>query len=90
MDSSVKGKIMTGMIVGAFLFALLAVIGSSWMTADEDGVEASYSLSTAKVEAMGMSIEAVTARLVTNRMMMSRVNLQPQDLSERWVYGLGY
>ena len=58
MDSGMKGKIMTGMIVGAFLFALLAVIGSSWMTADEDGVEASYSLSTAEVEAMGMSIEA--------------------------------
>jgi len=58
MDSSVKGKIMTGMIVGAFLFALLAVIGSSWMTADEDGVEASYSLSTAKAETMGISIEA--------------------------------
>ena len=57
MDSSMKGKIMTGMIVGAFLFALLAVFGSSWMTADEEGVEANYSLSAAEVEAMGMSIE---------------------------------
>ena len=52
-----KGKIMTGMIVGALLLALLAVIGSSWMTADEEGVEANYSLSAAEVEAMGMSIE---------------------------------
>ena len=38
MDNSMKGKIMTGMIVGAFLLALLAVIGSSWMTAEEDGM----------------------------------------------------
>ena len=44
MDSSMKGKIMTGMIVGAFLLALLAVIGSSWMTLDEDGVELNLSL----------------------------------------------
>ena len=40
-----KGKIMTGMIVGAFLLALLAVIGSSWMALDEDGVELNYGLS---------------------------------------------
>ena len=42
---------MTGMIVGAFLLALLAVIGSSWMTAEEDGMEANYSLSEAEVKA---------------------------------------
>ena len=51
MDYSMKGKIMTGMIVGAFLLALLAVIGSSWMTAEEDGMEANYSLSEAEVKA---------------------------------------
>jgi hypothetical protein len=51
MDNSMKGKIMTGMIVGAFLLALLAVIGSSWMTAEEDGMEANYSLSEAEVKA---------------------------------------
>jgi len=50
MDSSMKGKIMTGMIVGAFLFALLAVIGSSWMTASEDGIEANYGLNEGEIE----------------------------------------
>jgi hypothetical protein len=48
---SMKGKIMTGLIVGALLFALLAVIGSSWMSGDEDGVEANYSLSEAEIKA---------------------------------------
>ena len=51
MDSSMKGKIMTGLIVGALLFAILAVIGSSWMSGDEDGVEANYSLSEAEIKA---------------------------------------
>ena len=58
MDSNMKGKIMTGMIVGAFLFALLAVIGSSWMTAEEEGVEGKFSLSKLelKMEFMGEKI----------------------------------
>ncbi|MDB4656850.1 hypothetical protein OAE50_01145 [Candidatus Poseidoniaceae archaeon] len=57
MDNSMKGKIMTGMIVGAFLFALLAVIGSSWMTGEDEGIEAKYGLSDSTLEGEGISIE---------------------------------
>ena len=62
MDSSMKGKIMTGMIVGAFLLALLAVIGSSWMTLDEDGVELNYGLSELEGSlTIGGETESLTA-----------------------------
>ena len=57
-----KGKIMTGMIVGAFLLALLAVIGSSWMTLDEDGVELNYGLSELEGSlTIGGETESLTA-----------------------------
>ena len=56
MDSKMKGMIMAGMAVGALLFALIAVLGSSWITMDEDGVEGNYSLSDAEVTWEGLSI----------------------------------
>ena len=63
MDSSMKGKIMTGMIVGAFLLALLAVIGSSWMTLDEDGLESNYGLSEYEVSlTIGDETESATVK----------------------------
>ena len=56
MDSKMKGMIMAGMAVGALLFALIAVLGSSWITMDEDGVEGNYSLSDAEVEGFGITV----------------------------------
>ena len=61
---------MTGLIVGALLFALLAVIGSSWMSGDEDGVEANYSLSEAEIKAEFLKWNRASGREipgVTNR-----------------------
>ena len=56
-----KGMMMTAMVVLSLVLGLLAVLGSSWMTAEEDGMEANYSLSEAevKVDAFGqeMTIE---------------------------------
>ena len=44
MDSKTKGMVMAGMVVLSLVLGLLAVLGSSWMTASEDGMEANYCL----------------------------------------------
>lgn len=44
MDSKTKGMVMAGMVVLSLVLGLLAVLGSSWMTLDEDGVEINYGL----------------------------------------------
>ena len=58
MDSKTKGMVMAGMVVLSLVLGLLAVLGSSWMTASEDGMEANYSLSEAevKVDLFGESV----------------------------------
>ena len=56
MDSKMKGMVMAGMVVGALLFALIAVLGSSWITMDEDGAEANYGLSEAEVKFGGATM----------------------------------
>ena len=50
MDSKTKGMVMAGMVVLSLVLGLLAVLGSSWMTASEDGFEANYGLSEMEVE----------------------------------------
>ena len=57
MDTKMKGMIMTAMVVLSLVLGLLAVLGSSWMTASEDGMEANYGLNGAEVEMLGMTIE---------------------------------
>ena len=57
MDSKTKGMVMAGMVVLSLVLGLLAVLGSSWMTAEEDGMEANYGLNGAEIEMLGMSIE---------------------------------
>ena len=49
MDAKMKGMVMSGMVVLSVLLGILAVTGMSWVTADEDGVEANYGLSEAEV-----------------------------------------
>ena len=50
MDSKTKGMVMAGMVVLSLVLGLLAVLGSSWMTASEDGFEANYGLNEGEVE----------------------------------------
>lgn len=50
MDSKMKGMVMAGMVVLSLVLGLLAVLGSSWITAEEEGMEANYSLSEAEVD----------------------------------------
>jgi hypothetical protein len=61
MDNKTKGMVMTAMVVLSLVLGILAVLGSSWMTASEDGMEANYSLSEVEVEAteegIGMTFE---------------------------------
>ena len=58
MDSSMKGKIMTGMIVGAFLFALLAVMGGSWLSVDDTGdADVDYTLGGMEMSGDGLTME---------------------------------
>lgn len=45
MDTKTKGMVMSGMLVLSILLGILAVTGMSWVTADEEGVEANYGLS---------------------------------------------
>ena len=52
-----KGMVMAGMVVLSLVLGLLAVLGSSWMTASEDGMEANYGLNGAEIEMGSMSIE---------------------------------
>ena len=52
-----KGMVMAGMVVLSLVLGLLAVLGSSWMTASEDGMEANYGLNGAEIEMGAMSIE---------------------------------
>ena len=56
MDSKMKKMIMAGMVVGALLFALIAVLGSSWITGEDDDMKGSYSLSEAEAEWGGTTI----------------------------------
>ena len=56
MDSKTKGMVMAGMVVLSLVLGLLAVLGSSWMTASEEGMEANYGLNEAEVEALGMTL----------------------------------
>ena len=56
MDSKTKGMVMAGMVVLSLVLGLLAVLGSSWMTASEDGMEANYGLNEAEVKALGMTM----------------------------------
>jgi len=46
------------MVVLSLVLGLLAVLGSSWMTASEDGMEANYGLNEAEIEMGGMSVTA--------------------------------
>ena len=50
MDNKTKGMVMAAMVVLSLVLGLLAVLGSSWLTASEDGMEANYSLSEAEVD----------------------------------------
>ena len=50
MDSKTKGMVMAGMVVLSLVLGLLAVLGSSWMTASEDGMEANYGLNEGEIE----------------------------------------
>ncbi len=58
MDNSMKGKIMTGMIVGAFLFALLAVMGGSWLSVDDTGdADVDYTLGGMEMSEGGITMD---------------------------------
>ena len=50
MDAKMKGMIMTAMVVLSLVLGLVAVLGSSWLTAEEEGMEANYSLSEAEID----------------------------------------
>ena len=50
MDNKTKGMVMTAMVVLSLVLGLLAVLGSSWMTASEDGMEANYGLYEGEIE----------------------------------------
>jgi hypothetical protein len=54
MDEKMKGMMMTGMMALCLVLGMLAVLGNSWLTIDEDdgGGEATYSLT-----AMHMTLE---------------------------------
>ncbi|MGB1955400.1 MAG: hypothetical protein ACPHUK_07355, partial [Candidatus Poseidoniaceae archaeon] len=56
MDSKMKGMVMAGMVVLSLVLGLLAVLGSSWMTLDEDGGEANYGLNEAESKFLGVSL----------------------------------
>ena len=56
MDSKLKGLIMSGMAVSALLFALIAVLGPSWATADVDTGNANYGLSEYEIVVFGLTI----------------------------------
>ena len=56
MDSKTKGMVMAGMVVLSLVLGLLAVLGSSWMTYDEDGAEANYGLNEAESKFAGVSL----------------------------------
>lgn len=56
MDSKMKGMVMAGMVVLSLVLGLLAVLGSSWMTLDEDGGEANYGLNEAESKFSGVSL----------------------------------
>ena len=49
MDAKMKGMVMSGMVVLSVLLGILAVTGMSWVTADEDGVEANYGLNDGEI-----------------------------------------
>ena len=51
MDNKTKGMVMAAMVVLSLVLGLLAVLGSSWMTASEEGMDANYSLTEVEVEA---------------------------------------
>jgi len=56
MDNSMKGKIMIGMIVASMLFALMAVMGGSWLSV-EDTEDVDYTLSGVEMSGGGVSME---------------------------------
>ena len=58
MDSKTKGMVMAGMVVLSLVLGLLAVLGSSWMTASEDGMEANYGLNEAEIKMGELSMSA--------------------------------
>lgn len=55
-----KGKIMIGMVVDSLLFALLAVMGGSWLSVDDTGdVDVDYTLGGMEMSEGGMSMDAI-------------------------------
>ena len=58
MDSSMKGKIMIGMVVASLLFALMAVMGGSWLSVDDTGdADVDYTLGGMEMSEGGISMD---------------------------------
>ena len=57
MDAKMKGKIMIGMVAASLLFALMAVMGSSWMSIDDDDDDIDFTLGGMEMSEGGISMD---------------------------------
>ena len=80
MDAKMKGKIMIGMVVASLLFALMAVMGGSWMSIDDDGdaIDVDFTLGGMEMSEDGISMKP---------MMMTRGALLVLELLVAYSFG---